>query len=376
MDDSVEQTCREVGRAFQIAGDFVTASRYGSGHINETFAATYHPAGQRARYVFQKVNHRIFRDVPALMENARRVTAHLDDKLTQEGVTDRSRRMLTIVPTRDGQPFRRTDAGDFWRVYSFIEGASTYDRIESTTQAFEAARAFGRFQALLADLPGGPLAETIPDFHHTRRRFEALQRAVAADPRGRAESARMEIDFFLALEEDAGALLALQAAGRLPWRVTHNDCKLNNVMLDDQTGEGLCVIDLDTVMPGLALYDFGDMVRTATSPVAEDERDITKVKLQLPMFEALTQGYLAGAGQTLVAEEIMNLPFSGKVITMEIGMRFLTDYLEGDTYFRVHREGHNLDRCRTQVALVKEIERHLPVMNEIVARATKKPGRE
>ena len=302
-----EQTCREIGRAFHIAGDFVTASRYGSGHINETYAATYEQAGQPVRYVLQKVNHRIFRDVPALMENVRRVTAHLNDKLAQDGVADRSRRTLTTVLTRDGQPFLRTDAGEFWRVYFFVEGARTYDRIENTAQAFRGGASFrplsgaaGRpaRQAAGRDHPGlSPYAPPVREPPAGGRRRRPWAGGLGADG-----------DRFLPRREgDASALLDLHAAGRLPLRVTHNDCKLNNVMLDDKTGAGLCVIDLDTVMPGLALYDFGDMVRTATSPVAEDERDVSKVKLQLPMFEALTRGYLAGAGKALVQDEIAHL---------------------------------------------------------------------
>ena len=361
-----ETECREVGGAFQIAGDFAGAAGVGTGHIHQTCAVTYNQAGCPVRYMFQKINDSIFRDVPKLMENIRRVTAHAYAALEANHAPDPSRRTLTIVPTREGEPFLRTPSGQFWRVYYFIEGARTYERIETASQAFEAARAFGRFQALLADLPGGRLNETIPNFHHTRSRLEALRRAIAADARGRAAGVRAEIDFFLAREADADVLLALHAAERLPERVTHNDCKLNNVMLDDETGEGICVIDLDTVMPGLVHYDFGDMVRTATSTAFEDERDLSKVSFQLPMFEALARGYLAGAGHFLTADETAHLAFAGKLITMETGMRFLTDYLEGDVYFRTHREGHNLDRCRTQIALVREMERHMPAMEEIV----------
>ncbi len=238
----------------------------------------------------------------------------------------------------------------------------TYDAVESTDQAFQAASAFGRFQKLLAGLPAPRLNDTIPDFHNTPKRFETLEQAIAADAAGRAILAKPEIEFALAHKSITGVLLN----ANLPERVTHNDTKLNNVMIDDVTGEGICVIDLDTVMPGLALYDFGDMVRTTTSPAPEDERDLSKVKMQFPMFEALVRGYLISAGGFLTKEEKKFLAFSGKVITFEIGIRFLADYLAGDKYFKVHREGHNLDRCRTQFKLVESIEQQEGKMNRLV----------
>jgi Ser/Thr protein kinase RdoA (MazF antagonist) len=234
--------------------------------------------------------------------------------------------------------------------------------VESPQQAFQAARAFGRFQKLLADLPAPRLHDTIPGFHHTPQRFAKLEAAIAADPANRARLAESEIEFALNHKAMAGVLLA---AG-LPERVTHNDTKLNNVMLDDKTGEGICVIDLDTVMPGLAPYDFGDIVRTSTSPAKEDERDLSKVQMQFPMFEALARGYLETAAEFLTKAERQLLVLSGKLITFEIGIRFLTDYLEGDSYFKVHREGHNLDRCRTQFKLVESIERQEGAMNKLV----------
>jgi aminoglycoside phosphotransferase (APT) family kinase protein len=252
--------------------------------------------------------------------------------------------------------------GNFWRAYHFIENARTYDSVQSPAQAFQAAKAFGEFQRMLADLPAPRLHDTIPDFHHTPKRFAALERAIAADVAGRAILAKPEIDFALARKSICGVLLD---AG-LPERVTHNDTKINNVMLDDDTGEGICVIDLDTVMPGLVLYDFGDMVRTATSPGPEDERDLSKVNLQFPLFEALARGYLTSAAGFLTKEEKKHLAFSGKLITFEIGLRFLTDYLSGDTYFKVHREGHNLDRCRTQFKMVASIEQQEEQMVKLI----------
>jgi Ser/Thr protein kinase RdoA (MazF antagonist) len=251
-------------------------------------------------------------------------------------------------------------------VYVFIEEARTYDRIESAEQAREAAKAFGRFQGMLADLPGPGLTETIPDFHHTRARFDAFVRALDSDSENRAKDIRPEIEFAMAREPMVDVLLDRIASGELTERITHNDTKLNNVMIDDKTGEGICVIDLDTVMPGLVLYDFGDMVRTSTSPALEDEKDLSRVVMQMHMFEALTRGYLETAGSFLTPLEIELLPFSGKLITLEIGLRFLTDYLSGDIYFKTHRDGHNLDRCRTQFKLVQSIEEQEDLMARFV----------
>jgi aminoglycoside phosphotransferase (APT) family kinase protein len=295
-----------------------------------------------------------------MMENIERVTAHLADQLT--GESDCDRRVLTLVPARDGRTWHADESGNYWRVYRFIENARSYDAVETPQQAFQAAKAFGRFQQMLASLPAPRLHETIPNFHDTPRRFAALEQAIEADVANRAASARREIDFALAHESIVGALLDAD----LPERVTHNDTKFNNVLLDDATGEGICVIDLDTVMPGLTAYDFGDMVRTTTSPAMEDERDLSKVSMEFPMFEALVRGYLDAASAFLTDAEREHLAFSGKLITFELGVRFLTDHLAGDTYFKVHREGHNLDRCRTQFKLVESIERQEDKMNQLV----------
>jgi aminoglycoside phosphotransferase (APT) family kinase protein len=248
-------------------------------------------------------------------------------------------------------------------VYRFIERARTYDTVGSPQQAFQAAKAFGQFQKMLVDLPAPQLHDTIPDFHNTPKRFMAFERTLAADAADRAVLAKPEIDFAFAHQSIAGVLLD----AHLPERVTHNDTKFNNVMLDDAAGEGICVVDLDTVMPGLALYDFGDMVRTATSPADEDEPDLSKVTMQFPMFEALARGYLSSAGNFLTQSERQYLAFAGKLITFEQGIRFLTDYLAGDTYYKVHRDGHNLDRCRTQFKLVESIEQQEEKMDLLVS---------
>jgi aminoglycoside phosphotransferase (APT) family kinase protein len=351
---------------FQIFGALRDAVPHGSGHINDTFAATFSVSGTRVRYIFQRINHHVFRDPEALMENILRVTAEVRRQLTVSAVPDHTRRGLTVVPARDGRSFARDDEGSFWRCYLFIEGATTYDTIKEPRTAYEAARAFGQFQRMLTDLPGPRLNETIPDFHNTPARLRRLQEAVAADQCGRLGEVGAEWDFIRSREAVISVLSDLQAKGEIPERITHNDTKLNNVMIDDATGAGICVIDLDTVMPGLALHDFGDMVRSATSPAAEDERDVSKVVMRMPIFEALLRGYLSGAGAFLNEAEKAYLAFSGKLIALEIGIRFLTDYLEGDTYFKTKRAGQNLDRCRAQLALVASIEAQEAAMEKLV----------
>src|ERR1019366_1928189 len=357
---NLKHDVRSVARQFQIHGGFLEAMPYGSGHINDTYCVVFDQGATRVRYAFQRINHAIFKNPVALMETVQRVTAHLAQKYA--GNSDPSRRSLTLIPARDGRPFYCDAQGNHWRVYIFIEKARTFDAVESTQQAFRAAKAFGEFQKLLADLPAPRLHDTIPDFHHTPKRFAALEKAIAADVANRAKQAEAEIEF--ALNHQAICRVLLDA--KLPERVTHNDTKFNNVMLDDATGEGICVIDLDTVMPGLVSYDFGDMVRTTTSPTKEDERDLSKVALQFPMFEALARGYLSSAGEFLTPTEKKLLPFGGKLITFTIAIRFLTDFLAGDVYFKVHRDGHNLDRCRTQFKLVESIEQQEAAMNKLV----------
>ncbi|MFZ4717720.1 MAG: phosphotransferase enzyme family protein, partial [Chthoniobacterales bacterium] len=339
---------------------------YGSGHINDTLAVTFSQSGTRVRYILQRINHRIFKDPAALMENILRVTDEATARLTEAGVPDASRRALSVIPALDGKPFVTDGEGNTWRCYPFIEGARTYDIIRNERQATEVAKAFGEFQGLVAGLKGPRLHETIPDFHNTRSRFEKLRSMVEADPHGRLAGVRKEWEFLLERESLVDVLLDLQKKGEIPERITHNDTKLNNVMIDDATETGICVIDLDTVMPGLALYDFGDMVRTATSPAAEDDTDLSKVRMQMPMFQALVRGYLATARSFLNDAEKAHLAFSGKLISLEIGIRFLTDHLEGDVYFKIKRPGHNLDRCRTQLALAASIESQEEEMRRFV----------
>ena len=355
----------EIVAAFQCLGKFLEAKPYGSGHINDTYRAVFDNNGTEEHYILQRVNHHIFKDVPGLMDNIGRVVRHQRAKFEADGADELERRVLTLVPTADGQDFFQDLEGNFWRTYLFIEDAVGIDVVENTQQAFEAAKAFGEFQCQLADLPGR-LHETIPNFHHTRSRYDTLMEAIEADPFNRAANVKADIEFAVAREELVDSVLDLLASGELPERVTHNDTKLNNVLIDTASGKGMCVIDLDTVMPGSVLYDFGDMVRSTTTDAAEDEPDPAKIRMDIGYFEALVNGYLETASGFLTPKEKEMLPMSGNLITFEIGLRFLTDYLQGDTYFKTHREGQNIDRCRKQFKMVQSMEEQMDAMQKIV----------
>ena len=343
---------------FSLYGDSISVEPYGNGHINDTFAVVCDQCGTRVRYILQRINTNVFRDPVNLMDNISRVTSHLATK------ADNCRQTLTLVPAKDGKSYIVDADGNYFRTYLFIENATSYDILENSRQAYEAASAFGKFQADLADIPGGRLVETIKDFHNTPARVAQLENAIKLDKMNRVKDVAAEIDFVLSRKSMTEKLIALQNEGAIPERITHNDTKLNNVMIDDATGKGICVIDLDTVMPGLAHYDFGDMVRTGTSPAPEDEVDLSKIYMRFENFEALLRGYCSTAGKVLNDCELEHLPFAGALITLEIGTRFLTDYLEGDVYFKTHRAGHNLDRCRSQFQLVRSIEsQHNEMMN-------------
>jgi hypothetical protein len=337
-------------RHFQIAGKFIEAEPFGSGHINDSYCVLFRQGGSDRRYLLQRINIHVFKDPAALMQNMARVTSHIAGLIEHE--PDRERRALALIPSDDGSWLHFDTSDGCWRMMHFIERSQALESVESPQQAFQVAAAFGRFQQQLANLPAPRLNDTIPDFHNTPKRFAALEAAIESDVLNRAQFAKAELEFALARKAVSAVLLEAD----LPERITHNDTKSSNVLLDEVTGEGLCVIDLDTVMPGLALYDFGDMVRAMTSPAAEDERNLSRVGLQLPVFEALARGYLSSAGELLNSREKQFLTFSGKLITFENGLRFLSDYLNGDSYYKVHREGQNLDRCRAQFKLVESIE--------------------
>lgn len=352
---------------FCFEGEFIRAEPHGFGHINDTYAAYFRKdSGEVHRYLMQRINRYVFRDIEGLMLNIVAITTHLRNKIVAAG-GDPDRETLTLIPTTEEKAFYKTRGGDFWRAYIFVEGARTYESVESLEHIYSAGRAFGSFQKLLADFPAEQLVETIPGFHHTRRRFDAFVQAVERDIKNRAHAVRPEIEFVERRFKDTSVLLDLLDQGTLPVRVTHNDTKFNNVMIDDESGEGICVVDLDTVMPGLSLYDFGDAVRYAANPAAEDERDLSKVCVDLNIYEHFARGFLDSARDFLTPQEVDHLPFSAKLMTLECGMRFLTDYLEGDVYFKTHRESHNLDRCRTQFKMVEDMEAKFDQMERIIS---------
>lgn len=356
-----EAAIREILSRFDLPGTFVSFEPIGCGHINDTLCVTFRQSGGMHRYILQRINTHVFRNPDQLMENVNHVTRYLAQYLRNHG-GDPARSTLTVFPTADGRLFHRTAADDCWRVYNYVEDTFTLQSIGDPEDFRKAGEAFGRFQQMLADYPSRTLHETIPNFHNTVSRFADFRAAVRANAVGRASSAQSEIDFVLAREEDTHVLVDMLRDGKLPLRVTHNDTKLNNILFDNTTKEGLCVVDLDTVMPGLSLYDFGDSIRFGANTAAEDERDLSKVSLSLPLYGAFTEGYLSAAGQSLTDTEIACLPFSAKLMTLECGMRFLTDYLQGDTYFRTEYPEHNLVRCRTQLALVADIESKMTQM--------------
>ena len=340
---------------FPLDTKAVSCDRYGCGHINETYLVV---TASGRRYILQKINHRVFRDVAGLMENIAAVTEYL------RGQASDPRAVMRLVKTSENAAYLEYE-GEFWRVYDFVEDSICLQQAESPEDFYESAVAFGSFQQQLKDFPAATLHETIPNFHNTADRYRIFKEAIAADKAGRVKDVQAEIDFALAREAEAGTLVRLLAEGKLPLRVTHNDTKLNNVMLDAKTRKALCVIDLDTVMPGLSLYDYGDSIRFGAASAAEDEQDLSKVEMRLDLFTTYTKGFL-GACPGLTDLERELLPLGAKLMTLECGVRFLTDYLDGDHYFAIHREGQNLDRCRTQFKLVADMEAKWQQMREIV----------
>lgn len=363
-----EKIKNEIVPQFLYNGTFIYEEPFGCGHINSTFAVYFsRETKPPVRYILQAINTSIFKDPYGLMENIEGVTSHLRKKLIEQG-KDPSRGTLTVIPTKSGSSLFKDSEGVYWRSYTFIEDATCYQTISSPEIFKNAAKAFGHFQKLLADYPADTLHEIIPNFHNTPSRYEDFKSAIKADKKGRAKNVQQEIEFYLERETDGKTVVDAINAGKLPLRVTHNDTKLNNIMMDNTTNEGICVIDLDTVMPGSVLYDFGDSIRFGASTAAEDEIDLTKVSMSLELFEAYTAGFLSEAGDSLTKEEIELIPFSAKLMTLECGLRFLTDYLNGDTYFKIQREHHNLDRTRTQMILVADMERKMDDMKQIVTK--------
>jgi len=347
---------RDVVGRFCISGSLVHAEPFGHGHINDTYAVSFSQAdGSTYQYILQRINRFVFKDPVALMENIEQVTRHLRAKI-QAVSGNPQRETLNLVKTLAGSYYTQDSAGEFWRAFLLIEGARTYEKIETQQQTYQAAWAFGNFQRQLADFPAIQLHETIPNFHNTPQRFQNFIETVQRDAHNRAASVRDEIRFLETHETQTHILVDLASKGILPLRVTHNDTKFNNVMIDDQTGKAICVLDLDTVMPGLALYDFGDAVRSAAALVEEDARDGSEAGISLETFDSLAHGYLDAARSFLTTAEVDLLAFSARLITLEQAIRFLGDYLNGDIYYKVQRPGHNLDRARTQIGMLRDME--------------------
>ena len=347
-----------------LAGYFKTApdhcEPYGNGHINDTFLVI-----ADKRYILQRMNTDIFTRPTELMENIVSVTEHIRKKTAELG-GDAERCSLYVAPTLGGERHFKDSDGCYWRLYDFVEGTVTKERVENPNDFYTCAKAFGKFQQMLSDFPAEKLSEPIANFHNTPWRYENLMKAVKEDKCGRLKDVIAEVDFAKEREEFCKTLENAREQGSLPLRVTHNDTKLNNILFDEVTAEPVCVIDLDTVMPGYSVNDFGDSIRFGANTAEEDETDLSKVSLDLGLFELYVKGFIEGCGGSLTDTEIELLPVGAMMMTLECGMRFLTDHLEGDTYFRIHRENHNLDRARNQFALVADMEKKLPEMREII----------
>lgn len=358
----IEEATKEI--AFE--GELIDYKIYGSGHINDTYLVRFkQDDGSVKKYILQRMNHEIFTKPWEVMDNILGVTSFLKEKIAENG-GDISRETMNVIKTKDGESYYKDSIGSYWRGYDFIEGAKTYDMVETPDDFYQSAVAFGHFQSLLSDYNAEKLHETIKDFHNTPDRYQKFIKAVEEDVCDRAKLVQEEIKFIMDREKDTHILMDLLKNKEIPLRVTHNDTKLNNIMIDDETHKAICVIDLDTVMPGFSVNDFGDSIRFGANTGAEDETDLSKISLDLNLFELYTKGFLEGCNGSLTEKELQMLPVGAKMMTLECGMRFLTDYLQGDTYFRVHRENHNLDRTRTQLKLVKDMEDKWDSMYEIV----------
>ena len=362
---------QKVLSAYDFPETLLGAVRYGQGHINDTYCVVCQPQeGDPIRFILQGMSRAAFPHPEELMENFIGITSYLRKKIIAAGGNP-ARETLSLVKTKDGRDFYTDENGKVWRLTPFIENTDCFQ--SATPELFEAsARAFGRFQYLLQDYPAETLHETIVNFHNTEDRFAKFEAALAVDKRNRAKDVEQEIQFVLHRKADCSVALAALREGKLPLRVTHNDTKLNNILIERATHEGICVIDLDTTMPGLSINDFGDSIRFGANHSKEDEKDLGKVNFDIDLFEAYTRGFLEGAQGSLTEAELALLPLGEKTMTMECGVRFLTDYLDGDHYFAVHRDGQNLDRARTQFRLVADMEKKWNEMQKIVAEEANK----
>ena len=336
-----------------------TIRTYGNGHINDTYCT------EKPRYILQRINTNVFKNPDELMQNIENVTAFLRKKII-ENYGNPDRETLTVIKTIDGKNYYEVDRDNVFRVYKFISDTKTIESGATEKDMYSAGKGFGKFTRMLDDFPIETLYETIKDFHNTPKRVEALKKAISEDVKGRARFCEKEVEFALENAEFAGVITDGLASGNIPLRVTHNDTKINNILFDEQSGEALCVIDLDTVMPGSMLYDFGDALRIGASTAAEDETDLEKVHFDETIFKAFAKGYIGEVKDVMTKREAELFAFSVKLMTYECGIRFLTDYLNGDTYFKIHRENHNLERAKNQFKLVEEISKKEDILREIV----------
>jgi Ser/Thr protein kinase RdoA (MazF antagonist) len=359
---------KEIFEYFEADGTFLKGEPYGSGHIHDTFRIET-VEKEKDDYILQRLNNKIFKNIPELQQNIERVTVHLRNKISSIRGSDIKRECLRLIPTRDGLTWIVDNEGNFWRMYIFISRHHSYNVVDSPDKAFEGGKAIGRFQAMLSDMPGGPLFETIPLFHNIEKRLQTFNSKIMDNPVGRVDSVSKEIGQILNRADEMKIILRLGNEGKIPLRITHNDTKFNNILLDEND-KALCVIDLDTVMPGYIHYDFGDAIRTAANTATEDEDDLSKVKMDINLFKAYAEGYLSETVETLNDVEKEYLAFAPRLITYTIAVRFLTDFIDGDNYFKIHHELHNLQRARAQLRLVMSMEEQYQDMKSIIRKLT------
>ena len=374
MDQGREFPPESIFHQFAIAGEFVKAEPFGNGHINTTYRSTWNQAGKLRYYTHQRINDKVFLKPDEVMENILRVTHHIAEKLKNSGNNDSCRRVLTVIPSRDGRPWVRDAGGGWWRTYNFIENTHTLEITSSPDEAGFLGKSIAHFQLQLADLGGGRLHETIHDFHNMEKRYQRFYDALSKDCKARVKHVQPEIEFMKQNEWRGAVLVRALREGVLPERICHNDTKINNILIDDESSQALCVIDLDTVMPGTSLFDVGDLIRTVATRAGEDEQDLSKVEFDLTFFEAILEGYISEAIKFLSQPELSLLCEAGRNITQIMGLRFLTDYLDGDHYYHIARPDHNLDRCRTQIALIRSMDKNWEKALKIAAGLTDKYG--
>jgi len=359
---------KEISSQFNLNGNIDKIEPFGNGHINDTFKI-FIEEPELPDYILQRKNHLVFKDIPGMMQNIVRVTNHIRKKLEEEGVEDISKKVITHIPCADGSYFYKDDKGNYWTVFLFIPGSQSVEKIENYNHAYLAGKGFGKFQEQLADLPGEPLNETIVDFHNIEFRYRNFRKALEINYQNRVAATQPEIDFALQHEAEMHTLIEAQKAGEIPLRITHNDTKINNILFNEK-GEILCVIDLDTVMPGLVHFDFGDAIRTAACTTEEDETNLDKITINLEIFEAFAKGFLEETKSFLTDKEISLLAHASKFMTFIMGIRFLTDYLEGDVYYKIKHAQHNIERARAQFKLVSEMTKNEDEMNRIIRKLT------